>query len=1115
MGFQFHVIDSYKEDTEKINDSDSIESEQEYQIEETELKFYLFGRTGKIFNNGNRTEKNTKLGESVCMQITGFKPYFYVGIPASYYLPKSVSSVTGLNFKDSKNPLIKQINGNMERVRFALHNYLNTRLKNYQYGLADVTIVYKTDIIGFRDSQKLPFIKLSFLNDQVKFKTKYFFNYEITLYGICKEQKFQLYNANVDSYLQFIHQTNIPSTGWVEIDYKFLEFSCESKHEQEALNQLNKHTNKLKEINFINFSEKEKDSFCTIEAHVKSDFIKPCTDISIINEIPDYIEMSFDIEAYSGDEKSFPDPKRDADACIQIGSTLKRYGDKEPYLKHIITLKGCNPIEGVVVESYRTESEVLLAWKRMLRDHKVDIIYSYNGMNFDMWYMYMRSMKVNCEHDFSHLSKLKHVQSTLPKDSVFESKAYNAVNFRIVNTVGRAQIDLLPYIRREHKLDSYKLDDVAEHFLGEHKIPMDYQELFKMQRMGDAERTKIAEYCVQDCNLPQRLSDKLSILPNMIGMANVTMVPMNYLLVRGQQIKVYSQLINECEKSNFVCPTIQKKYEPKESTNSTNSTNSTEVTKKSVTVGTSGVDGSDDEKFEGATVLDACAGAYGIHLENTKYLQQFPDLIKFYKESQEQGVKLVLPKSYLDKLTKAMKEQIEMLVTILNNAEPISGLDFKSLYPSIMIANNLCYLTWIINSEDLKRTDIKYRTFDVNGKPVHFVYKVLNKVTNEWDDYEGVLPRILKNLLKARSDTRKKIKQITDIFQKSVLEGLQLAYKVSCNSVYGFTGTGRIIRTFYKNKNGEDQTNYLYDTGDSTGMLPCMEIASSVTFKGRQMIDESKAYAESNYDCKVIYGDTDSIYVKFSVNGRQGNEALRYVFPIAEKCSAEITKLFETPNELEFEKVYYPLILFSKKRYAGIQWTNPETSDGVDMKGVSMKRRDFCKYAKESGIKLLDILLKQQDIDLAMSYTRKVALDLLTDTVNMDQLIISKTLQKSYKSAQAHAALAEKMELRAPGSGAKPGDRVPYILVDVKKEYYKTHKKSDKIKQTDMAEDPSYAIKNKLKIDTMYYFEHQVEKTIIFLMKYFHADPKSIYVDIVRDKNNKDSGMKNISNWFK
>jgi len=297
--------------------------------------------------------------------------------------------------------------------------------------------------------------------------------------------------------------------------------------------------------------------------------------------------------------------------------------------------------------------------------------------------------------------------------------------------------------------------------------------------------------------------------------------------------------------------------------------------------------------------------------------------------------------------------------------------------------------------------------------------------------------------------------------------------------------------------------------------LPCMEIASSVTCIGRQMIEASKNYAESNYDCKVIYGDTDSIYVKFAVNGRQGNDALRYVFPIAEKCSAEISKLFEAPNELEFEKVYYPLILFSKKRYAGIYWTNPETPEGVDMKGVSMKRRDFCKYAKESGIDLLEILLKQQDIDIAISYTRQIAENLLTDKVHMDQLIISKTLQKSYKNPQPHAKLAEKMEKRVPGSGPKPGDRVPYILVDISKEHYKTHKKSEKPKQADMAENPEYAIKNKLKIDTMYYFEHQVEKTIIFLMKYFYANPKKIYEDIIRDKKNKDSGMTNISAFFK
>jgi DNA polymerase delta subunit 1 len=142
-----------------------------------------------------------------------------------------------------------------------------------------------------------------------------------------------------------------------------------------------------------------------------------------------------------------------------------------------------------------------------------------------------------------------------------------------------------------------------------------------------------------------------------------------------------------------------------------------------------------------------------------------------------------------------------------------------------------------------------------------------------------------------------------------VLDGRQLALKVSANSVYGFTGA-------------------------IVGKLPCLEISASVTAYGRQMIEHTKKMVQERFttangyaaDAEVVYGDTDSVMVNFRA-GTVG-DAMR----LGSEAAEAITATFMKPISLEFEKVYFPYLLISKKRYAGLYWTKPDTYDKMDTK---------------------------------------------------------------------------------------------------------------------------------------------------------------------------------------
>eukprot|EP00439_Symbiodinium_sp_Y106_P014375 s8800_g2.t1 len=223
----------------------------------------------------------------------------------------------------------------------------------------------------------------------------------------------------------------------------------------------------------------------------------------------------------------------------------------------------------------------------------------------------------------------------------------------------------------------------------------------------------------------------------------------------------------------------------------------------------------------------------------------------------------------------------------------------------------------------------------------------------------GLLPVILEELLGARKRAKKAMAEATDPLTKSVLNGRQLALKISANSVYGFTGA-------------------------TVGVLPCLDISSSVTAFGRTMIDHTKQMVQENFciekgyahDAEVIYGDTDSVMVKFGVDDDL------------------VSATFAKPIKLEFEKVYCPYLLMNKKRYAGLYWTNPEKYDKLDAKGIETVRRDNCGLARHLVDMSLRTILIDKSVPKAIELVQKAVSDLLQNKIDLSLLVITKLLDQ-------------------------------------------------------------------------------------------------------------------------
>ena len=668
---------------------------------------------------------------------------------------------------------------------------------------------------------------------------------------------------------------------------------------------------------------------CDVEAYVHVDNIVVLDEISKICRL---LVFSVDIETLS------LDPEKGE--VIQISVVSRYLESSDPPKKYLFGLGTISPIEDVDVRSFMTEEKLLSSWADFIRDQDPDVILSYNGVGFDIPFLLKRAEILKVE-DFPYLGRLLN-KKTKAYTREFNSKQQGKWKQTIINMEGRLILDLLEYLRANFKLRSYRLDAVSKHFLGDQKADMDYKLIPVLQNGSPDDRKKLAEYCVKDSVLPLDLMDKLMIMYNIIGLARVTGVPFRYILSRGQQIKVLSQLMRRTAELGYVIPVYESKHR----------TGETEI------------------GYKGATVIEPVRG--------------------YYKK-------------------------------------PITTLDFASLYPSIMMAHNLCYTTLADkHTPGAQKTPCGHYFVDRDHKP-------------------GLLPQIVQDLLAARKQAKKDLKRETDPFKRAVLDGRQLALKISANSVYGFTGA-------------------------VVGFLPCLEISSSVTAYGREMIELTKEKVEGfkhelipeGTTITVIYGDTDSVMIDFGVDD------MATVMRIGEAAAAYVTKFFATPIKLEFEKVYFPYLLINKKRYAGCYWTNPERYDRIDSKGLATVRRDACRFVQETLKEVLRIIMEDMDEKKAIAYVKEQIRLLMTGKISIYKLILSRKLSRdNYANKQPHSELAKTLAQRDPISAPKLGDRVPFVIINGE---------SRKSKMCDMAEDPLYIVKKQIPVNYTYYLTNQLAK---------------------------------------
>jgi DNA polymerase delta subunit 1 len=836
---------------------------------------------------------------------------------------------------------VKLPSGTSQQQVQLLYNQLNKLRPNH---VTSYSLTEQKDVWGFQNNEKFAFMRLNFKTLAARRKVNSLFMYNDEF------RKYHVYESNIDPVLRLMHRTGIQSSGWLDTGSK-----------------------------------------CIRSYLARTDIDLFCNDWQTLtpvekNETAPFVVASLDIESNSSTGK-FPNALVPGDACFQIAISLCTFGSDEPYDKTCLCYKNTDPnLEGATIVSFKTEREMLHAFQKYLHEKNVDIITGWNIFGFDMEYIYQRAQLVGCDPEFYELGRLKEHECKMVYKKL-SSSALGDNELKLLPMPGRFIFDLFHEVKKGYKLDSYKLDNVSKLYLGDQKIDMPPKEMFARFLEEDPVKLReVAEYCIKDTLLPHRLIKRLCTLLNLLEMAKATWVPLNYLVERGQQIKVFSQLTKKAREMGFMVPTIKYGAIP-------------------------------EEPYEGATVLDAQKGAY---------------------------------------------------------YTPITALDFEALYPSIIMAHNLCYSTWVMDEKKYGNVPgVTYEIFEVGGKKYKFA-----------QDVPSLLPSILLELKQFRKQAKKDMAMSTGAM-KEMFNGKQLAYKISMNSVYGFTGAGK-------------------------GMLPCVPIASTVTSKGRWMIEQTRNYVEKNFPgAKVRYGDTDSVMVEFDVGERTGEEAIAYSWEVGERAAEECTALFKKPNNLELEKVYWPYFLYSKKRYAAKLWTKGKDDkmhmDYIDIKGLQVVRRDNTPHLREVCKELLDVVLESNDTEPPKQLARERAIELLSGDIPNEKLVLSQSLSDTYKVKgkpvhisdvanswdinMAHVQVHNKMRQRRPGSEPQSGDRVPYLL---------TKTEDPKAKAYEKSEDPKYVEEHNVPIDYHYYFLNKFLTPVCDLLDPLYENPKEeIFGEII------------------
>ncbi|KAL2017597.1 hypothetical protein VTK56DRAFT_1917 [Thermocarpiscus australiensis] len=344
---------------------------------------------------------------------------------------------------------------------------------------------------------------------------------------------------------------------------------------------------------------------------------------------------------------------------------------------------------------------------------------------------------------------------------------------------------------------------------------------------------------------------------------------------------------------------------------------------------------------------------------------------------------------------------------------PLLVLDFQSLYPSVMIAYNYCYSTFLGRIVNWRGTNkMGFTEYKRREGLLRLLKDYINIAPNgmmyvKAEIRKSLLAKMLTEILETRVMVKSGMKLDKDdrTLQK-LLNNRQLALKLLANVTYGYT------------------------SASFSGRMPCSEIADSIVQTGRETLERAIAYIHSveRWGAEVVYGDTDSLFVY--LKGRTREQA----FEIGAEMAKEITNMNPRPVKLKFEKVYHPCVLLAKKRYVGYKYESRDQAvPEFDAKGIETVRRDGTPAEQKIEEKVLKILFETADLSQVKKYFQAQCSKIMRGSVSVQDFCFAKEVKLGTYSGKGPgppgALISTKRMLEDARAEPQYGERVPYVVI--------------------------------------------------------------------------------------
>ncbi|CEP22500.1 unnamed protein product [Cyberlindnera jadinii] len=395
---------------------------------------------------------------------------------------------------------------------------------------------------------------------------------------------------------------------------------------------------------------------------------------------------------------------------------------------------------------------------------------------------------------------------------------------------------------------------------------------------------------------------------------------------------------------------------------------------------------------------------------------------------------------------------------------PLVVLDFQSLYPSIIIAYNYCYSTLLGRLKNYSKGTNPIGTGKVKHPPG--LLKLLeNDITLSPNGLmfvnasvrKSLIAKMLTDILDTRFMVKATMKHL-DANMKQLYDNRQLALKLTANVTYGYT------------------------SASFSGRMPCSDIADAIVQTGRETLERAVEMIETepSWGAKVVYGDTDSLFVYLP--GRSMEDAFR----IGNEMASAVTKSNPDPVTLKFEKVYHPCLLMAKKRYVGYSYETLGIPPKFDAKGIETVRRDGYPAQQYIVEQCLRTLFETQDITKIKEYVVDQFKKIINNDLCIQDFCFARAVKVGrYKNPPPGAIVSEKKMEEDERAKPEYKERVPYVIIEEPGSILRQRARS-----------PEEFLKKGLKLDAEYYIVKTLIPPLERIFNLIGVDVKSWYTEM-------------------